>query len=168
VLDFGLVKEAGLPAERGVQLTMEGVTSGTPAFMAPELAMHREHIDGRADLYALGCVGYWLLTGHLVFEANTAMAMVVRHVKDEPAPPSTRSEYEIDPELERIILTCLAKDPDGRPRSAQELSERLGAVERRIGEWTAERAERWWRAHLPQYVAKEPAPAASAFPVGTA
>ena len=77
-------------------------------------------------------------------------------------------EYEIDPDLDRIILDCLAKDPDARPRSAQELSERLAAVERRIGEWSPERAEKWWRAHLPQYVAKETVPAASAIQVETA
>jgi serine/threonine-protein kinase len=168
VLDFGLVKEAGPSNARGTQLTMEGVASGTPAFMAPELALNSRAIDGRVDLYALGCVAYWLLTGHLVFDGETAMAMVVRHVNEEPAPPSSRSEHEIDPELDRIILDCLAKDPDARPRSAQELSERLVAVERRIGEWSPERAERWWRAHLPQYVAKETAPAASAFQVETA
>jgi serine/threonine-protein kinase len=167
-LDFGLVKEAGPSEERGTQLTMDGVASGTPAFMAPEMAVNRPPIDGRADLYALGCVAYWLLTGRLVFEAATAMAMVVRHVKDEPVPPSSRSEHEIDPELERIILDCLAKDPDARPRSAQELSERLAAVERRIGEWSPARAERWWRTHLPQHVAKETMPVASAFPIETA
>jgi serine/threonine-protein kinase len=168
VLDFGLVKEAGPSSARGTQLTMDGVASGTPAFMAPELALNSRTIDGRVDLYALGCVAYWLLTGHLVFEGESAMAMVVRHVNEEPAPPSSRSEDEIDPELDRIILDCLAKDPDARPQSAQELAERLVAVERRIGEWSPERAERWWRTHLPQHVAKEAAPAVSAFQVETA
>jgi len=152
VLDFGLVKESGLPSD-GEQLTMEGVASGTPAFMAPEMAVTRGRVDARADIYGLGCVGYWLLTGKLVFEGDTGLAMLVRHVNDAPVPPSQRAEQEIDPELERVILDCLAKDPAARPQTTTELSARLAAAGERIGAWSESRAERWWRAHLPQYVA---------------
>ncbi len=166
VLDFGLVKETGI-TDGDAQLTMEGVASGTPAFMAPEMALSRSEIDGRADIYALGCVGYWLLTGKLVFEGENGMAMAVRHVNDEPTPPSAHSEHEIDPELESIVLDCLAKDPEDRPQSAQELAARLTEVERRVGDWTESRAERWWRTHLPQYVATATFPTSSASPVET-
>ena len=92
VLDFGLVKSHQPAAEEATQLTMQGVTTGTPAYMAPEMALDRETVDGRTDLYALGCVGYWLLTGQLVFPGKNPMQVLLHHVKTEPTPPSQRSE----------------------------------------------------------------------------
>jgi len=154
VLDFGLVKETGERADARTQLTLEGIASGTPAFMAPEMAAGEREVDGRADLYALGCVAYWLLTGDLVFPASTPMAMLVQHAKEPPAPPSARTELEIPPALDRLVLDCLAKSPDERPRSARELMRRLRELERETGEWTQERAEHWWRAHVPGLVAR--------------
>jgi tRNA A-37 threonylcarbamoyl transferase component Bud32 len=81
VLDFGLVKHLYATETDTAHLTIEGVASGTPGFMAPEIASDHRRVDARADLYALGCVAYWILTGKLVFEGESAMAILVRHVK---------------------------------------------------------------------------------------
>ncbi len=147
VLDFGLVKAAGDGEDARTQLSVEGSTQGTPAFMAPEMATGETTIDGRADLYALGCVGYWLLTGRLVFEAETVMAMILQHVREEPEPVSTRTELDVPPALDRVLLDCLAKDPRDRPVDALELSGRLARVEAEVEPWSSERAERWWTTH---------------------
>jgi serine/threonine-protein kinase len=150
VLDFGLVKEVGGAVDPRVQLTMEGVTSGTPGFMAPEeIAFAEPKIDARADIYSVGCVAYWLLTGQLVFEAETPTAMLLRHVRDNPVPPSKRSEFEIPPELDRIVLDCLEKAPEKRPQTAKELSDRLVQCASRAGDWTPAQAQAWWALHAP-------------------
>jgi serine/threonine-protein kinase len=112
--------------------------------MAPEMAMG-ETIDGRADLYALGCVAYFLLTGHLVFEAANGMQMVARHMRDKPIPPSQRVEVAVPPELDGLVMTCLAKRPADRPGSAAGLSHALGAIP--VEPWGQEEAERWWEAN---------------------
>jgi len=150
VLDFGLAK-----FKQETNVTVSGLAGGTPAFMAPEAALGEGAVDGRADLYALGAVGYWLLTGKLVFEAETAYATVLDHIRKTPVPPSRRTELEIPASLERIILRCLEKDPAKRPESARELAWLLKDVE--VSEpWTQERAERWWQAHRPEVT--RPAP----------
>jgi serine/threonine protein kinase len=99
------------------------------------------------DIYSLGCVAYWLLTGSLVFESESPLAMAVAHAKEEPVPPSRKSELEIPEELDRIVLDCLAKDPADRPRSAVELSERLLRC-RCDKPWTDQVSRQWWDAHL--------------------
>ncbi len=148
VLDFGLVK---LNAAGRAQtcLTRDGVTTGTPAFMAPEVAMGRPDVDGRSDLYSLGCVGYWLLTGQLVFEAENAMAIVVAHVQTPPMPPSQRTEMDVPGSLERVILQCLEKDPAKRPETARKLLDLLAECED-AGAWTQREAESWWDTHMPR------------------
>ncbi|MCC6585864.1 MAG: serine/threonine protein kinase [Bryobacterales bacterium] len=144
VLDFGLVKLAS-----GEQSMLTGqAIAGTPAFLAPEAISGSSHVDARTDLYGLGCVAYWLLTGRLVFERETAMATAVAHLRDEPVPPSQRTENEIPPELERIVLRCLAKPAENRPASAMELRQMLVNC-RGIEDWSREMAESWWRIHLP-------------------
>lgn len=160
VLDFGLVK-VRKSEEIQSQLTRTGETTGTPAFMAPEAATGNLDADGRADLYSLGCVGYWLLTGHLVFEASSALAMILAHVQTRPEPPSRRSVLHVPASLENIILRCLEKDPARRPQSARELIGLLDACSD-IGPWTQERAEDWWRAHMPGSEADRGAPAVMA------
>jgi serine/threonine-protein kinase len=143
VLDFGLVKHLE-PAAPGAELLTAGdLSGGTPAFMAPEQALGEDRVDARSDLYAVGCVAYWLLTGTLVFEGSTPLETIVMHVHAQPDLPSRRTEQSIPAELETLILTCLAKDPAARPQTADELAARLAAVplERR---WTAEDARRWW------------------------
>ena len=132
-----------------VKLTAEGSVGGTPAYMAPEVALGEAIYDHRIDIYAVGCIGYWLLTGKLVFEADTPMKMIVEHARTPPARPQTRTELPIPPELEQIIMDCLEKDPARRPATAGELAGRLARVPV-PQQWTAERAERWWRTHLPQ------------------
>ncbi len=145
VLDFGLVKQVDGPAP-GSMLTVETATPGTPAYMAPEIALGRQAIDGRADLYSLGCVAYFLLTGRPVFSGDTAMATALAHVKDVPVPPSSRSEFSITPALDAVVMACLAKEPEDRPASANALATRLsqsmpGMV------WSASSAHAWWNLH---------------------
>lgn len=140
VLDFGLVK--AVAQSDSASLSGTGETPGTPAYMAPEMILG-EPIDGRADLYALGCVGYYLLTGKVVFEAATALQSVARHVSDAPVPPSARSGIAVPAGLEQIIMGLLAKRPDARPASAADLSTRLSLVDR--APWTEAHAAEWWR-----------------------
>jgi serine/threonine-protein kinase len=125
VLDFGLVRSIG-PGEDSLT-GAAGMTPGTPAYMAPEMA-HDRTVDERADLYSLGCVAYYLLTGHLVFEGETPLQTILKHLQQPPEPPSRRTDRPIPAELDTLVLACLAKRPDERPRSAAEVAERLAAV----------------------------------------
>jgi serine/threonine-protein kinase len=129
VLDFGLVKSKTTPEKMSNSLTAANGIVGTPAYLAPELLTGEGTIDGRADLYALGCVAYYLLTGHLVFDASTAMQMAIAHVAGAPVPPSQRVEQAIPAQLERIVMTCLAKRPENRPASAQAMLRALNALD---------------------------------------
>ena len=145
VLDFGIVGVVRDPAETSPVLTRENAVHGTPAFMAPEQAMG-DHLDGRADIYATGCVAYWLLTGQLVFTAETPMGLLLHHAQTPPIPPSARTDLPIPRALEDLVLSCLAKDPANRPQSARELSLRLAEVAG-ASPWTQEQAREWWAAH---------------------
>jgi serine/threonine-protein kinase len=93
-------------------------------------------------------VAYWLLTGKLVFTGETATALLVHHAKTAPTPPSARTELPIPPELDEVVLSCLAKDPAGRPQSAKELARRLAEIPG-ARDWTDDRARDWWAMHLP-------------------
>ena len=147
VLDFGLVKNVFIKEDSSSEITIDGNITGTPAFIAPEIALGKKDIDGRADLYALGCVAYWLLTGSMVFEADTPMGVVMEHVKTEPIKLSARTEVDVPKNLEDLIHACLAKEPGDRPQSASELAERLSKIDL-DNPWTRQRAERWWSLHL--------------------
>jgi serine/threonine-protein kinase len=149
VLDFGLVKSRQPDDLDDALKTAHEAILGTPAFMAPEMARGTSTADARADIYALGCVAYWLLTEKLLFEAESPVDLIVKHTNEEPVPPSKRSEVELPEQLEKIILACLSKDPDKRPQSAEDLYKQLGAV--KCGEeWSQERAQRWWEVHMPK------------------
>jgi serine/threonine protein kinase len=150
VLDFGLVKldTAGKTEDDAVKLTNDGSTSGTPAFMAPEVVLGATDTDHRVDLYALGCVGYWLLTGKLVFEGRSVVEVMFHHAHTPAPKPSTRSELNIPAPLEDLVMECLEKNPLGRPASAEAVRIRLDAVSMEES-WTVERAERWWAMHRP-------------------
>lgn len=151
VLDFGLVMSTPLE-DLSEQLTADGTTSGTPAYMAPEMALGKGDVDGRADIYALGCVGYWLLTGEQVFEGDTPVAVLVEHVKTAPVPPSQRCEIDIPADLEAVILRCLEKEPEDRYQTAEELAAALAACTTARA-WDNQRAMEWWDLHMPRAAA---------------
>ena len=146
VLDFGLVKSEDRRNEQTL-LTSPEVTTGTPAFMAPEQALS-EAVEGRTDIYALGCVAYWLLTGRLVFEADTPIQMVAHHLRTPPTPPSKLSELGVPALLDQIILQCLAKSPTDRPTTL-ELARMLTQVNG-SPPWGEDQAARWWATHAPE------------------
>jgi serine/threonine-protein kinase len=146
VLDFGLVTHREqVPSD--VMLTPAEHAIGTPAFMAPEVAQGAE-IDGRTDLYGLGCVAYWLLTGRQVFEGSGYLDVISKHLHVVPEPPSRHSPAELPRELDALILSCLEKVPERRPADAREVARLLRAVPLEDS-WSAERAETWWSEHLP-------------------
>jgi serine/threonine-protein kinase len=146
VLDFGIVGSARDAADSSLVHTRENAVRGTPAFIAPEQAMGTA-IDGRADIYATGCLAYWFLTGQLVFTGETPMALLMHHAKTPPAPPSTRIDRRIPRAMDDLVLSCLAKEPANRPQSARELSLRLAELDG-ASAWTQDRAKSWWETHL--------------------
>jgi len=150
VLDFGLVKSLG---ENAAQLTAEGALTGTPAYMPPERVIGTA-ADERSDLYALGCVAYWMLTGRPLF-IGEPMAVMIHHART-PAPSlSKAAAHPVPQRLEEIVLSCLEKSPEQRPASAVELWRQLGDVTLATP-WTPERAESWWREHLPDLAGSSP------------
>jgi serine/threonine-protein kinase len=146
VLDFGLVAHRR-EAKVDVMLTPADHAIGTPAFMAPEIAQGQE-IDGRSDLYGLGCVAYWLVTGRQVFEGSGYLEVISKHLREQPEPPSRYSSEDIPAQLDALILSCLEKSPDKRPATAREVARLLRAVPL-DREWGPEQAEAWWRQNIP-------------------
>jgi eukaryotic-like serine/threonine-protein kinase len=147
VLDFGLVKAVADIGGEDTLATVPGqLALGTPAYMSPEVALG-ETIDGRADIYALGCVAYYLLTGQLVFEGDKTVNMIAKHLQSAPVPPSERIAQPIPPALDRLVLKCLAKDPKDRPQTASQLSDALSWVTAEA--WGEEQAMQWWNTHYP-------------------
>jgi serine/threonine-protein kinase len=128
VLDFGLVKSVGGANGEDSLASIAGLAIGTPAYMAPEMVHGEGELDGRTDLYSLGCVAYYLLTGELVFAGETAIQTALLHVQQPPVPPSERTGNPIPPVLERLVLACLAKHPADRPQSASDLGAALAAL----------------------------------------
>lgn len=139
VLDFGLVTPNG--GEGGV--ARADLLVGTPLFMAPE-TLRGEAPDARGDLYSLGAVGYWLLTGRPVFDGDTLVEVCAKHLHVEVVPPSRRALAEIPDALEALVMACLAKDPARRPASAEALASALAAI--RVDPWDA---DAWWSARAP-------------------
>jgi serine/threonine-protein kinase len=129
-------------------VTLDHTTTGTPAYMAPEIIVGEADVDRRADVYALGCVAYFLLTGQLVFEADTPMKMLMQHVHATPVPPSQRTELRIPRELDELVLSCLQKDPRARPQNAEELFE-MACRCKTCETWNQVNARTWWQTHLP-------------------
>jgi len=145
VLDFGLVLDQHPTAE---EIDDEQHFVGTPAVMAPEMVRFQAPVDARADIYSVGCVGYWLLTGQRVFEAQTRHDMLVMHAHQKPLTPSKRVGRPLHAELEAVLMTCLEKNPDRRPQTARELAEMLEALAFEAA-WTPERARLWWKREKP-------------------
>ena len=110
------------------------------------IALADPDFDGRADLYSLACVAYYLLTGQFVFAANTPLAAALAHVNDQPPPLGARSPFQVPARLEAVILQCLAKDPAERPASAVDLANRLAETVPQDA-WTADAAHAWWDHH---------------------
>jgi len=146
VLDFGLVSHTKQRAMENTLLTGAHTTTGTPAFMAPEIILEAQ-VDERADVYALGCVMYYLLTGQLLFEGESPIKMFVQHLQAPPIPPSQRTELPIPSEIETLVMACLEKDPRRRPRNAAEVLRALQQF--RSGQtWGNDSARGWWEMHL--------------------
>ena len=160
VVDFGLVKDVrGEAADATV--TSIGSITGTPLYRAPEMITAAETVDARTDIYALGAVGYWLLTGTHVFRGNTVMEVLAHHLHTAPERPSARLNVELERDLEKVLLACLAKRPDERPASAHELRGQLRACAA-ARRWTHSRAAEWWKMHRHQLRSAQPPGARSA------
>lgn len=132
VLDFGLVKTQSTAAEPELdpKLTAPNAVTGT-----------------RTDIYALGCVAYWMLTGRYVFTGESSIQLVARHVSSAPVPPSRHSAFDLSPSLDELVLSCLRKKPGERPVSARELCDRLARCEVETA-WTREDARSWWETRM--------------------
>jgi len=155
VLDFGLVK-AEKPGDAATMMTAAPMAIGTPAYMAPETILGDVDVDRRVDVYALGCVAYFLLTGERVFTSQTQVKLLMQHLQEQPAPPSRRCKYAIPRELDAVILDCLRKDPAQRPADAEALLHRLDECQ--IDDWDQQAAREWWEAHLPAIAKPSTAP----------
>jgi serine/threonine-protein kinase len=150
LLDFGLVKDTR--DEESPSLTREGMVTGSPLYMAPEQVMRSRPPDPRTDLYALGAIAYFLLTGRPPFTGADSMAVMVSQARDPVVPPSTLRE-DVPDDLEAVLLRCLEKEPDDRYPDAQTLALALADCGDADG-WSAEEARAWWQAHEPRLVAE--------------
>jgi serine/threonine protein kinase len=147
VLDFGLVKAVdGRPANRPpVNLLV-----GTPLYMSPEAIENPGSVDARSDLYSVGAVGYWLLTANALFHTDDLEALLAQQVNEIPLSPSRKSGRPISPDLEQLIMQCLAKQPAQRPASVEALEEALARCAS-AQTWTSREAEPWWEANAPEF-----------------
>ena len=141
LLDFGLVKPVATPA--GAQLSQDGIITGSPAYMSPEQASGERAPDARSDLYSLGTVAYFLLTGRAPFDGINAIRVLIAHARDPVTPPSALRP-EIPADLEAVVLRCMAKVPADRYQTAAELDRALADCAA-AGLWTQDRAACWWR-----------------------
>jgi len=142
VVDFGLVRNL----DEAADMTKDDIVRGTPHYLSPEAINAPEKVDARSDLYALGAVGYLLLTGRLVFEGRTVMEVCSHHLHDRPVPPAERLGQPLPQMLCRLTLDCLEKDPDRRPESAADFLARLARCDD-VAPWTENEARNWWKEH---------------------
>jgi serine/threonine-protein kinase len=148
VLDFGLVKDI---QQDSPELTQANALVGTPFYIAPELITDAQAFSPPSDLYALGGVGYYLLTGHNVFEGASTVEICAMHLHYRPIPPSQRTGREIPSDLEEVLMSCLEKNPANRPQSAEIMSEMLARCTE-FNDWNEKEAQKWWsenRSNLP-------------------
>jgi len=155
VLDFGLVKENVASESADMQLTAADALTGTPAFMAPELALGDPDVDYRVDIYALGCTAYWLLTGDLPFYATNTVQMLFKQANEPPPRPSAKARYPVSEALDDVVLACMAKAPNDRPADAEALITMLDAVHF-DSPWTPALARDWWEEHAPSTLPPTP------------
>lgn len=141
VLDFGLVK--AMDGRSEAALTAAGTMAGTPLYLSPEGIQRPADVDERSDLYSLAAVGYFLLTGSPVFDAESVLAIISQHVNAQPEPIASRSHRPVAAELEQLLMQTLAKNPEQRPASAAEFAERLLRIQPHVP-WSRPDAQRWW------------------------
>jgi len=158
LLDLGLVKHMGGGAEEIALSTADAIT-GTPQYVAPEAITAPGSIDARSDLYALGAVGYYLLCGKHLFEGKTVVEVCSHHLHSPPPPLAERLGKPVPADLETLLMACLSKTPDDRPRSATVLLDRLDGCADAHG-WTQAHARAWWDRHQAGLVAARPTRAA--------
>jgi tRNA A-37 threonylcarbamoyl transferase component Bud32 len=147
VLDFGVAKQIRQDVEP--ELTQPGVAVGTPRYFAPEAIRGSGALDARADIYNLGGVAYWTLTGHETFESSSKIELIIDHARTRPKRPSEVSEMPIPKALDDIVMKCLEKDPDDRFQAVGELEAALRAIHFETP-WTQSKAREWWRLHAPE------------------
>jgi eukaryotic-like serine/threonine-protein kinase len=155
LLDFGLVHEIGSLGDPSSKLTIQGTILGSPNFLSPEQARGTAHVDARTDIYSLGALAYFLITGQTPFVRDTVMDLLAAHMKDDVVSPH-QLRPEIPSDLEDVILMCLRKNPEERFPDAESLDLALAACDA-ADQWDAEKARNWWR----QTAQAEPAPVAS-------
>ena len=150
VLDFGLAKD--ISGAAATNITAAASLTGTPLYLAPETIQNPESADARGDVYAIGAVGYFLLTGSTVFRAGSIMDILTAHLKETPEPPSQRLGGPLPQSLEQLIMRCLSKQPDLRPANAGALLEELLACGD-VRAWTTAEARDWWQQRDPRRLA---------------
>jgi hypothetical protein len=157
VLDFGLVK--AIDNDRQASLTAAGSLTGTPLYLSPEAVQTPDHVDHRSDLYAVGAVGYFLLTGTPVFDGASVVEICMKQVQAPVDAPSQRLGRRVSPDLEALIVQCLAKRPDDRPQSAGQMIDQLeGLAAART--WTRHEAQQWWQVYQAAQPRTQPLPSA--------
>jgi hypothetical protein len=144
VLDFGLVKAIDDQQQKG--MTHQASLTGTPLYMSPEAIQLPSSVDARSDLYAVGAMGYFLLTGQPVFEADSIVDLCQKHIATPPIPPSERAKVSIPPELESAILACLEKSRAKRPQTARDLAALISRCAEATA-WSIEDSDAWWGRH---------------------
>jgi len=143
LLDFGLVRQASAEQAQSLSLTQEGSFGGSPLYMPPEQVVDYSEVDGRADIYAMGAVAYFLLTGTPPFDGRNPIEVIVAHA-NKPVTPPSKIVPTIPADLERVVLRCLEKQPADRFQNVESLERALAACEC-ADKWTEEKAEQWWR-----------------------
>jgi serine/threonine-protein kinase len=156
VVDFGLVRE--LAGGSGASASALDLVTGTPLYLSPEAITAPDSVDARADLYALGAVGYFLLSGCNVFEGATVVEVCAHHLHTRPVPPSGRLGRPLPADLEQLLMSCLEKEPERRPQTAAELAERVEACSS-AGDWSAREARAWWLRNAARVAAMRQRPA---------
>jgi serine/threonine-protein kinase len=142
LLDFGLVLAPGVSAD-GADLTQEGAIAGTPAYMSPEQAGGQQNLDPRSDIYSMGAVAYFLLTGQPPFASRSPAKMVAARIYEAPAPVSNHRP-DVSEDLQAVVLRCLAKGPADRFADAESLEIALAGCHT-TGQWSETQAADWWR-----------------------
>lgn len=147
VLDFGLIKDIKAPTE--LRLSRTDAITGTPRYMAPEGLTEPDKVDGRTDIYALGAVGYFMLTGTHVFDGLSMVEVCSHHLHTEPEAPSKRLDRAVSSDLERALLRCLEKDPKDRFQAVMDLRDALLKCES-MAQWGLDEASHWWSENAEQ------------------